>query len=348
VNALFDALRAQAVQVAIVFAIVFVLDVLIARRGSVGLRAALWAAFFVKLVLPPGIASPLSIARLMDSAPGTTDLEAQAALLPLSPAAASLLFAWAIGCAVYGAVALRRMRRSRAEWIDGARPAPPPARAVIARLSRRLGMKHAPRLFVRDDAGGAAAVGLWSPVIVVPARMLESRAALEHVLLHELGHVRRHDGLRAAAWTIARCVYWFHPLVHVAARRAALVRELACDEIAAAVARTGAGGYRRTLLDLARPLLGAPHTLTGFAGTGSMITARLERLERATARSRRFDPLPVLMFALLCACCVPLGERAADEMRLPELSDVQGCMRKRFLVMSEMAKQDVQSSHALD
>lgn len=349
-SAVIDFLGAQAAQIAIVFVIVFALDALVARQGSVALRGALWTAFFVKLVLPPGVTSPISIARVLDQRSATADFTAQTAGQTMTPLAASLLVAvWGIGCAACLALALQRMRRSRREWLDGTRSAPESALVAIAQLSQRMGMKRAPRLLVRDDLAGAASVGLWSPVVVVPGRLVASRVALEHVLLHELGHVRRRDGLRAAVWTLARCAYWFHPLVHIAARRAALVRELACDEVAVRHTHGGAHDYQRTLLDLARPLVGATPALTGFAGMGAMITTRLERLERSTPRARRFDALPALTFALLCVCCVPLGERAIEATHLPALSDVQGCMRKRFLVMAELAKQEqLHGAAALD
>lgn len=347
-SAAFEILWTQSVQIALVFVIVCALDVLVARRGSVGLRTALWAAFFAKLVVPPTLTSPVSIARALEFAPGAPAAPAGTESAPASLLPAVLLSAWALVSAATCGIALRRMRRSRAEWTEGAQAAPAWADELIERLAPRVGLKRAPRLLVRERVAGAASVGLWSPVVVVPARLLESRLALEHVLLHELAHVRRRDALRAAAWTLARCVYWFHPLVHAAARRAALVRELACDHVAAATTASGAESYRRTLLELARPLAAAP-ALTGFGGSGPMILARLDRLERPLRTARRFDVLPGLAFAVLCLCCVPLGSQRVEPAHLPQISEVDGCMQKRLLVMAELAKrQQLAGAAALD
>lgn len=332
-----SACLAQVVQVAIVFALVALLDALIARRVGATLRAALWGAFFVKLIVPPGATSPVSIARFADGARTSTADVAPAD--GSSGLALAALLAWGLVCAVFLAVGLARMRRADAKWLRSARPADPSSERTLAKLAARLAMRRAPRLLVHDEHDGAASVGIVAPVIVVSSALVRSETALEHVLLHELGHVRRHDALRAAAWTLARCAYWFHPLVHAAARRAALVRELACDEFAARHARGGTLGYRRTLLELARPLAAAMPCPTGFGGA-AMITARLERLERARNTARRFDVLPGFAFVVLCACCVPLGANGLAASALPAFDEVEGCMPKRLLVMAELAKEN--------
>lgn len=342
------ALCAQSAQVVLVFAIVLALDALVARRGSARLRGALWAALLVKLSLPPDLSSPISIARWFDASvtrplpPAVADEAAGVPALALG-----LAVVWVIGCAACLCVALRRVRSAREQWLASAREAPAALQRTWLDLLGRTGTRRAPALRVRGDAIGPATVGLFRPVIVVPAALLASSAQLEHVLLHELAHARRRDGLRSLAWTLARCAYWFHPFVHVAARRAALVRELACDEFAALHGTGGTSGYRRTLLELARPLVASEPAFQAFGGAGGAITARIERLGRPLARTRRFDVLPLAAFAVLCACCVPLGAvDAARRPHLPALHEVQGCMRKRLLLMAELARRSEENTDA--
>ena len=55
------------------------------------------------------------------------------------------------------------------------------------------------------------------------------------VIAHEQLHIERGDIPAQALATLLRCVFWFHPLVHVAAARFRFDQELACD--AAVVAR---------------------------------------------------------------------------------------------------------------
>ena len=60
--------------------------------------------------------------------------------------------------------------------------------------------------------------GLLRPVIVLPESADEwTTDRRRSVLLHELAHVRRRDLLTNAIVQLACAVYWFHPLVRLAA-----------------------------------------------------------------------------------------------------------------------------------
>lgn len=345
------AAQAQFVQVAALFALLWLLDALAARHGSTRLRSALWAVLLLKLALPPSLASPIGLAACLPQewthAPlwrGSTSQQPEAASQASS--ALAWILVWAVGCAACASLALSRARRARRPWIAGSRRAPAHARRLLRELSARLGQRGSLPLQVGARVHGAALVGLLRPRIVVSAELLkpQARDRLEHVLLHEVAHHRRRDAWRALSWTVAACVYWFHPAVHAGARRAALLREMACDELALRSARGGAQAYRGTLLELARPLVGPGAALqTGVAGMSrftlgpSQIRARLERLARAPARPARSEAAVAwLVAATLCACCVPM---AAAAPRAPALADVEGCMRVRYLVFAELAQQ---------
>jgi TonB family protein len=79
--------------------------------------------------------------------------------------------------------------------------------------------------------GLPAAIGLWKPAIVLPADFDARYSSEQRALMvaHERMHIVRGD-LHANALTAAlRCVFWFNPLLHLAARHFRHDQELACD-----------------------------------------------------------------------------------------------------------------------
>jgi TonB family protein len=79
--------------------------------------------------------------------------------------------------------------------------------------------------------GLPAAMGLWKPAIVLPADFDARYSSEQRALMvaHERMHIVRGD-LHANALTAAlRCVFWFNPLLHLAARQFRHDQELACD-----------------------------------------------------------------------------------------------------------------------
>lgn len=84
--------------------------------------------------------------------------------------------------------------------------------------------------------GTPALVGVVSPRIVLPSdfdtRYNASEQAL--VLAHERAHRAAGDTWINMIAAGVRCVFWFNPLVHIAASRLRLDQELACDAIVAA------------------------------------------------------------------------------------------------------------------
>jgi len=90
--------------------------------------------------------------------------------------------------------------------------------------------------------------GLWRPRLLVPEQAASWPSGQRRdVLLHELGHVQRHDCLTQFLSQVACALYWFNPLAWIAGRRMQVERERACDDL---VLRGGAQApaYARHLL----------------------------------------------------------------------------------------------------
>ena len=120
--------------------------------------------------------------------------------------------------------------------------------------------------------------GIFRPVIVLPSgatKWPEDRRCV--VLSHELAHISRHDWPLQICAELARSIYWFHPLIWLAAARLRQESERACDD---AVLRSGIApsNYASQLLDLARTLENP-----GRAWSTALAIARPSNLERRFA-----------------------------------------------------------------
>lgn len=134
--------------------------------------------------------------------------------------------------------------------------------------------------------------------VYLPEDVLEDEERVRHILAHEYCHYKHKDVL----WSVLRCalltVYWFHPLVWLAAILSKQDCELACDE--AAVRLLGEEeriAYGKTLVSLiirktkAADIVCAATTMT--AGAESM----KERIRRIAESPRKlaFMIIPVLL-----------------------------------------------------
>lgn len=129
--------------------------------------------------------------------------------------------------------------------------------------------------------------GVLRPRVLIPAgwdRWPTPVAAA--VLAHELAHVRRHDLARQLPWDVACVLFWFNPLVAVAAGQARLECEQACDD---EVVEHGFSPirYADALVALARELRGtgmARVPALGGGGAGELTKRIAAMLDPSRAR----------------------------------------------------------------
>lgn len=160
--------------------------------------------------------------------------------------------------------------------------------------------------------------GLFRPAVYLTPAAMATDESLRHVLAHETTHARHLDPL----WSLLRCVclalYWFDPLVWLAAAVSRTDCELACDE--GAVKRLGEEeriGYGQTLIHLipVRRVPGSP-----LLAATTMTSGKRRLRERVTRiAQRRQTRLAALLAALalagaVCACTFT-GGRAEDPDR---------------------------------
>ncbi|MBB5209292.1 M56 family metallopeptidase [Chiayiivirga flava] len=200
----------------IALVLVLLMRVPLRRLGGAAVLRWPWAA------VPLAPAAALLPARTLE--PAVVQAPALHASFDAMPSVASaaggaiegwsiwLLAAWAVGSAACALLCVRQQRR----------------------FERLLGgLQHADDGTWRAQScvGTPALLGVLSPRIVLPADFDERFTPIERelALAHERAHRDARDTRIAAIAATLRCVFWFHPLVHVAARCLRLDLEYACD-----------------------------------------------------------------------------------------------------------------------
>ena len=193
----------------------------------------------------------------------------------------------------------------------------------MARLSRRLGLRAQARLWVTSSHCGPAVVGLFRPVIVLPEVVVQGKRPeeLESILAHELIHVRRGDlwlGLLQAA---AKALWWFHPLVWLAARQCSREAERCCDEEVIGSLGCDPARYARSLLEILE-LKRTLQMVPAFPGMKpvDVTSQRLERIMQLRQGCRQRTPWWCWMVLVLCAAATLPGAAllvADDEPAAP-------------------------------
>ena len=192
---------------------------------------------------------------------------------------------------------------------------------VYAAAVAEMGYRRRPvRLVAGSLFPSPALIGCWRPVIVLPewfARQGDN-SQIGWAVKHEVAHLLHGDPWGDLLRRVVRTLFFFHPVVHLAARCWEAAAEAACDRALVREERDVVD-YTECLLSIVQRvgssrLQRAP---LGLFATGTQIQQRINRL--LSMRSRDFAPLParfrwlVLPAILLIFCGFSLAQQAEDQ-----------------------------------
>lgn len=310
-DALIELLQAS---VALTLALALVLALRRPLRHWAGARAAYacWAiaplaVMAVLVPAPPGVSATIGTVQavsLFAAMPTTT--QAAGSMAP------GLMGLWLLGAAAWMLLMLVRQRR------------------FLRSVTRLPGQAHD-----ASEWATPAVSGLWRPRIVLPSDFQSRYTPDEQrlVIAHEQLHIERGDIPAQALATLVRCLFWFHPLVHVAAARFRFDQELACD--AAVVARFPAArrSYGDAMLKTQLAAFGLP---VGCHWQSSHpLKERISMLKQTLPSPRRRRITAVLTLALaatttLAAWAAQPVAPAAGAVPLSTLTDVDSLTPPKY------------------
>ncbi len=184
--------------------------------------------------------------------------------------------------------------------------------AALHRQAARLGLRFVPAVFQSARVLVPTVVGILRPAILLPVSVSTglSLDAIEAILAHELGHIRRYDHLLQFVQRLIEAAFFFHPAVWYLSRRIHVERENACDDLAVRVFHKP-GEYADALLRAAelfafarRPAIAS----LAIANRSHGLRERVARLVEPVAESRfRLPGVCSAMVLLSLAVVLALG-----------------------------------------
>jgi uncharacterized protein YjbI with pentapeptide repeats/beta-lactamase regulating signal transducer with metallopeptidase domain len=245
------------------------------------------------------IAAPQNAVALANGTPPARTEAPPSATIALAIWLGSSLFA--LGRLAASIRGLRRIKRESTPVDD----------SILRRLRRfnhsaRAGRATAVR--ISNEVDVPVAVGFRAPAILLPTHVVEREdvADIDQIALHEYAHLNRYDDWTNLAERSIERVFWFNPIVFVAARQISLQREIACDD--SVIAQTGRAHRYATclwkLVDSSR-IPARPIVAPGALLNARQITIRIEQLLDSGRNARpRLSPFGALAAGLLCAMLV--------------------------------------------
>ena len=260
------------------------------RRASAAARHVVWMAAFASLLLLPLFVAGLPRWQQPDGAVITVLSIANPAPAVVKPN--WLLWTWLAGTIFLAA-------RLLAGHIG------------LLLLTRRAGKLRRNVLLTAEAPGPLA----WGRFVILPASAASwPRERRRAVLLHELAHLRRGDGWWHLLTRVVTIIYWFHPLVWLAAHFAQQECERACDDL---VLRKTARPteYARHLIDIARSMAEAPQAALAMTRRSTLETRLRSILDAGISRGPAGRRLLIGAVVAAVAVVLPLAalQQKADQ-----------------------------------
>ena len=357
-------------QVSLLIILITILDMAIRRWAWPQVRYVLWGLVFIKLIIPPTWQMPTSIISWIQpqvenrisiqiapfevtadyqgiSASGlssSTNIAESTVKKEMPSWQAVVLLTWFAGMIAFSLILIIRLsrlpRRSKKqddqdvpEWFQG----------LLSKTAQDLKLRKTPTVIFSNNAKSPAVYGIFRPVLLLPERCLDqlSQKQAEHILIHELCHLKRGDLLVHWFCLILQVIYWFNPLLIWTRRQMRHVCEICCDLSVANLLREKTMHYRNTLLATAREFL----TETTEPGLGLLgvfeepfkLVTRLKWLEKKTWENRKRKIAANICTSLIMVVCVMpmagLSKTATQPVSNPDESNGQQIQNEFRLVL---------------
>lgn len=238
-----------------------------------------------------------------------------------------VMLIWLLGALVLATwlvVKLRQLRGPHRGKADVA-ALPPWFGKLLADTATKLNLRRLPEVAFSETVVCPAVFGIFRPILLLPKGNITgfSRKDTEHILLHELAHIKRGDLWVHSVYMVLQVVYWFNPMLWFVRRQLRHLRELCCDATVGRILQEKTVDYRQTILENARRFLAKTVEpgmgLLGLFEDSNRLLIRLKWLEKKTWKYYHLRSATILaVVALMSACVLPMAKaKKSDKADMP-------------------------------
>lgn len=318
--------------------LILLIKLIIKNRLGARWHYFIWTLVLLKLIIPFGPESELSIYNLFDltndkitarsydvmntistatttiakSTPipyskGLSDIGASSAATGKDTAIyLSILgiFIWFTGAACVGVHILKRNIKLNNELKIGRSIDDKELMDCLEACRKRLGIKSSIKIREVFNINTPALYGIFNPMLLIPCSMLQNCSAgqLKYAIMHELAHLKRKDIPMNLLLSALIVIHWFNPLIWYAFFRMRQDAEIACDELVLSnLDKDGQKNYGLALIHIVE-IFSSNLKLSnavGFMGNKSFIKKRIQKIAAYKKRSIKKTVFTVFVFAIL-------------------------------------------------
>jgi beta-lactamase regulating signal transducer with metallopeptidase domain len=223
-----------------------------------------------------------------------------------------VLLLWLAGLLAFLVLLAQRLRFVRG-LVAASTPAGDDLLDLLEQCRRQIGVRRPVGLRTLDTLPSPAVCGLWQPVILMPATLVQklSPEGVRASLIHELAHIKRADLWINVVQTFLQVVYFYDPFVWLANAMIRRTCEEAVDETVLVTLGGQAKSYSNTLIDISEVAFWKADfglRLIGVAESRKALQGRIKHmLTRPMPKSARIGVLGTIVILVVAAVLLPMA-----------------------------------------